>query len=36
MSWFYGGAYPFDSWEVEYEEYLRQQVEGAFNSQATT
>lgn len=34
MSWFYCGSCPFDSFEAEYEDYLREQVEGAMNSEA--
>jgi len=26
MSWFYGGALPFDAFELEYEEWLSEQV----------
>lgn len=31
MSWFYGGTYPFDSWEVEYNDYLRGIVHSELN-----
>jgi len=31
MSWFYIGIYPFDSWELEYDDYLRGEVQNEFN-----
>jgi len=31
MSWFYEGIYPFHSWEVEYDDYLRELVYAVLN-----
>jgi len=35
MSWFYGGTYLFDTWETEYDDYLRQEVDDAVNCSGT-
>lgn len=36
VSWFYVGVFPFDSWEVEYDDYLREQVQNALNCAGTS
>jgi len=31
LSWFYSGVYPFDSWEADFDEYLRREVQATLN-----